>query len=230
VAALGDEALFLDSAGTVTVMNLKTGEAVFTFSSVGSLDAAFLDRGNLIVGRSAVSGNSPFLMVNTATGETVPLAYSSAIGARVYRGRGGMVYGAVIDQGLEGAVTALIRIDTVNAALSERLVEYQGEDTLVDLAESGGVLASTVGGDGATLYKSPGVYSFERGPGLPLRLIDGDFCFVVLDGEGNIAWHDPDTGKLLALFRIYGDRWIMETRGPLREGPVIRGATGAFNG
>jgi hypothetical protein len=88
-SVLEDEALFLDSVGNITVISLSSGELRFSFSSAGSLDAAFLDRGNIVIGRSAVSGNSPFLLINIDTGETVPIAYPAAIGARVYRGSSG---------------------------------------------------------------------------------------------------------------------------------------------
>jgi hypothetical protein len=224
-ALLGEKALFLDSAGNITVLSVKTGDIIFSFSSTGSLDATFLDGENILVGRSAISGNTPFLAVNIITGETLPIAYPAAIGAKVYHGPGGTVYGAAIDQEPGNPKTAIIRINPSNPALSRRLIEYQGEDTLFSIAESGGILASTLGGDGATLYGPGGIGQFERSPGLPLRLIEGGDLFIALDGEGNISWHDPQSGKILALFRLYDDEWTLEKPGePLLRGPV------AFNG
>jgi outer membrane protein assembly factor BamB len=221
-ALLGEEALFLDSVGNITVLSARTGDIIFSFSSISSLDAAFLDRGNIIVGRSAVSGNTPFLAVNIQTGETLPIAYPSSIGAKVYHSSSGTIYGAVIDQEPGNPKTSIIRINPSNPSLSAPLVEYQGEDALAGIAESMEFMASTLGGDGAAIYGPEGMLPFERGPGLPVRLIEGGDLFIVLDDDGNISWHDPQSGKLLALFRLYESEWILERPGePLLRGPVV---------
>jgi hypothetical protein len=216
---LGDHALFLDSAGNVSVVSLSTGNSVFSFSSMGSLDAAFIDEKNIIIGRSAISGNTPFLMVNIETGETVPLAYPASIGARVYRGISGAVYGATVDGTAGNPKTSILRLNLYNAGLSSPLVEYQGEDTSFGIAECAGALASTIGGDGATLYRAGAFISFERSPGLPIRLINGDSYFITIDEDGNISWHESHSGGLLALLRLYESEWILEKAG----GRTLRG-------
>jgi hypothetical protein len=213
-AAFGGKILFLDSAGNISVVTVnlaaQTGTLSFSFSSIGSMDAAFVDGENIILGRSAVSGNSSFLLINIVTGETVPLAYPSSAGVRVYRGASGTVYGAAVDQE-EGALrTSIIRLDAKNLSLPARLVEYQGEDTLFTLAESSGTPASTLGSDSAALFSSQGMRNFERSPGLPVRLVDGGPFFIAVDGDGNICWYDPPSGKLLAFFRLYETEWILQ--------------------
>jgi hypothetical protein len=223
-AAFGGKSLFLDSAGNISVITVnaeaKTGTLAFSFSSIGSMDAAFADGDNIILGRSAVSGNSPFLLINLATGETVPLAYPSSAGVRVYRGTSGTVYGAAVDQEEGPLRTSIIRLDTKNPSQSVRLVEYQGEDTFFSMAESSGALASTLGTDNAALFSSRGMRNFERSPGLPLRLVDGDPFFITVDGEGSICWYDR-AGKLLALFRLYETEWMLQrNQGESLRGPV----------
>jgi hypothetical protein len=99
------------------------------------------------------------------------------------------------------------------------LVEYQGEDTGFGIAECGGALASTIGGDGATLYSSLGFVPFERSPGLPLRIINGGAWFITIDAVGNIGWHESQTGSLRALLRLYADEWVLE----LDDGSIKRG-------
>jgi hypothetical protein len=174
------------------------------------MDAAFVDGGNIILGRSAVSGNSSFLLINIVTGETVPLAYPSSAGVRVYRGASGTVYGAAVDREKGALRTSIIRLDAKNSSQPARLVEYQGEDTLFTLAESSGVLASTLGAGSAALFSPQGMRNFERSPGLPVRLVDGGPFFIAVDGDGNICWYDPPSGKLLALFRLYETEWILQ--------------------
>jgi preprotein translocase subunit Sec61beta len=220
VSVLEDQALFLDSMGTITVLSTGTGNAAFSYSSAGALDVSFLNGENIIIGR--VAENAPFLMVNIRTGETVPMAYPSSIGAKVYRGPGGTLYGAVVDQSPGNVKTAIVSLNPLNPAQSFPLVEYQGEDTGFSIAECGGILASTIGGDGASLYGSRGFIPFERSSGLPIRLIEGEGFFIALDKKGAISWHDPRSGKLLALLRIYPDQWRLETGGGQTTGGAVR--------
>jgi hypothetical protein len=216
-AVFGEKILFLDSAGNLSVLSLdavaKTDRLDFSFSSIGSMDAAFINRDNIILGRSGVSGNSPFLIINVVTGETVPLPYPSSAGAGVYRGASGTMYAAAVDQEAGEFRTSIIRLDPAINTPPVRLVEYQGEDTLFSLAESSGVLASTLGDGGAAIYSSGALRIFERSPGLPRKLIDGGLFFIALDGDGNICWHDSRSGKLLALFRLYQNEWILQQEG-----------------
>jgi hypothetical protein len=209
VSALGKTGLFLDSVGNISVLSLDTGDPVFSFSSIGSMDAAFFDGQDIVIGRSALSGDSPFLMVDIVTGETLPLPYPATVGALVYRGASGTVYAAAVDEKEGGNRTSIIRLDTSDSPGSARLVEYQGEDTVFSIAEAGGTLASTLGGDEAASYTAKGLVPFERGPGFPRRLIGGGPCFIVLDSDGNISWHDPATGRILAIFRIGETEWFL---------------------
>jgi hypothetical protein len=226
-AAAGERILFLDSRGNVSVLRLDrenaSGERIFAYSSVGAMDAAFLEDNVAILGRSAVPGSTPFLMINTVTGETVPLPCGSGTGGKVYRGASGTLYGALVQNGENTARTILLRIDPFRPEQAEPLVEFQGEDILFTMAESGGLPASTLGGEGASIIGSRDLIPFERTPGFPLRLVDGGFCFIVLDTEGNISWHDPQTGKTLALFTLYRDEWTLRT-----NNGIIRG-TAAFS-
>ncbi|MDR0487500.1 MAG: WD40 repeat domain-containing protein [Treponema sp.] len=227
-AVMGGSILFLDTAGTVSILNIESGQTGFSYNAPGSVDAAFIDRNTIILGRSASGGNTPFLTVNILTGETVPLAYPAVAGLRVHKGSGGAVYGAVVNQSGTSVQTSIIRLDTGNPSRSEKLVDYAGEDSSFAMAESGGNLASTLGGSGAAILMNAGAVrgnngvtrSFERSAGLPVKIINGSRWFIVLDGEGCIAWHDNRTGKLLAVFKLSARSWNLET-----DGEVIGGRT-----
>ncbi|GHV81951.1 hypothetical protein AGMMS49991_05090 [Spirochaetia bacterium] len=231
-SVLGKQALFLDSVGNIAVFSLdstgskeppdsrKPGTRGFSFSSAGALDAAFLDGQNIIIGRSAVLGNTPFLKINITTGETVPLAYPASIGVRIYRGESGSLYCAAIEGSGSAMKTVLLRLNPSNPAQSVRIAEYQGEDTAFGIAERAGGIAAAIGGDGALLYGGQGFIPFERSPGLPVALVNGGNRFIAIDTEGNISWHGGN-GELLALLRIYKSEWILKTKdGTALRGPV----------
>jgi WD40 repeat protein len=221
VSALGDRGIFLDSVGNISVLSLKTGDIVFSFSSIGSMDAAFLNDHGIVLGRGALSGNSPFLMIDTATGETLPLPYPATVGALLYRGPSGAVYAATVDEKEGGRVTSIIRLNPADTPRSPRLVEYRGEDTVFSIAEAGGILASTLGNGEAAAYTPRGMVPFEQRVGMPRSLMGGDPYFIVLDTDGNISWHDPESGGMLAVFRLYETEWLLQSLDGLAQGKVI---------
>jgi hypothetical protein len=211
VSILGDRGLFLDSRGNIKVASLESGELLFSSLSSGSLDAAFADNQTLILGKS--TGNAPFLKIDTATGETVSLS-SPGLGARVYRSGSGALYGITVT-GEADKVSVLVKIDPSGELRS--LAEYPGEDSDCGIAEVRGVPAASLGGEEAAFYGQQGFIPFQRTPGLPVQLIEGDGDVIVLDGDGILNWHDP-SGKAAARFSIYGNEWLLET-----EGKTIRG-------
>ncbi|MDR2370321.1 MAG: WD40 repeat domain-containing protein [Treponema sp.] len=222
VSALEDRALFLDAGGNTAVLDAKTGERTFSFSSAGAMDAAFADGENIILARSAVSGNSAFLKVNIINGETVALPWPASAGVRVYRGSSGIVYAAAVEGNPEK--TVFLALDAANPSRLARLFEYEGEDALFAIAESGGAPALNPGGNGAAIYGKEGTAPFERGPGFPVKILDGISFFVVIDGDGNVSWQDNKTGKLLAVFSIQGDEWALRGESGTLRGNVSRGS------
>ena len=215
----GDKALFLDSVGNITVVSVTNGDILFSFSVIGALDAAFLNDSAILIGRSAVSGDTPFLEIDIVTGETVPIAYPSAVGLKVYGGASGTLYGAALGQNASGLSTILVQLDINSPELSPKLFEASGENTAFDIVETDSIAASNLGAEGAYYYATSGALPFERSSGFPTRLVDGGAYFVSVDADGSIAWYEPASGKLLALFRLYEDSWLLEKA----NGEVLRG-------
>jgi hypothetical protein len=211
--SLGGKILFLDSTGNITVISPHNPnkDRPFSFSSVGIMDAAFVDSSRIIIGRSAVSGNTPFLMINIDTGETVPLPYSSRAGVILRRGASGSIYAAAVSE----TKTAILHLNLANIAYSGTIVDFQGENTRFSLVESPGgaaeSLATTISGEAGAIYASGGIQWLERTSGFPLKLIDGGSFLISLDRDGSICWHDSHNGKLLAVFRLNSSGWTLQT-------------------
>ena len=223
VSVLGDNALFLDSFGNITVISLTNRNIIFSFSSIASLDAVFLNETNILIGSAAVSGNAPFLLVNVRTGETVQLPYPASAAMQVYRGTSGTPYGVTLEQQGGFQKTAIIKLNTTNPSRSERLFEWDGEETTFDMLETNGYLKATLGNQGVFFYDpdKESIQFLERSPGLPRRIIDGENYIITIDSDGNIVWYDIDTRNLLAIFYLYKDGWILEKEGRIvLEGSV----------
>ena len=202
--------LVLDSAGRLSVYNLKNNasKAAFAFSSVGAIDAEFVNDDYLLLCRSAINGNSPFLFVNYNTGETVPVSFPSQAGIFTYTGNSGKTYAAAVIRNTDSLKTIISTL-SANKTVNEKLFEYPGEAANLTIAESAGITAIAAGSEGAKIYAEK-IISFERTQGLPVKLLGCKNFFLSLDSEGNVSWHNTN-GKLLAVFRIYKDRWVLQT-------------------
>jgi len=209
ISSRNNNILVLDSSGTLSVYNLKNSpvKASFTFSSVGAIDAVIVNDNYLLLCRSVINGNSPFLFVNYFTGETVPVSLPAQAGILTYTGNSGKIYAASVLRGADSAKTVISAL-TVNKPVNEKLFEYSGEAANLTIAESSGKTAIAAGGEGAKIYAEK-VTNFDRTSGLPVKLLGCKDFFLSLDSEGNISWHNTN-GKLLAVFRIYKDRWVLE--------------------
>jgi WD40 repeat protein len=224
-ASFGGKALFLDTTGNLSVAAPAAEKnPLYTFFSVGLMDAAFIDSDRLLLGRSAVSGNTPFMIINLNTGETVPLPHPSQAVTALYRGGSGAIYAVTVSsQPAEdaqplgettGIRTQVILFNPDNSADSIKLIDFQGEDTQFSLAESpeghAGSIAATIGNEGA-IYSSSGLQKLDRTAGLPHRLLEGGHSLISLDRDGNICWHDSRNGRLAAVFSLYPSGWTLRT-------------------
>ena len=223
VASYGGRAMFLDVAGNVSVVApLEEDGPVFGFSSVGLLDGAFIDRNWLIMGRSAIMGGTPFLSINTVTGETVPLAHPAQVAVILRPGSLGDIYAVTVSPQPGGAVTSVLRIDPANVAESERIAYFEGEHSRLSFAQTPAGLATNVGEESASVRPPADASSdgllLERTPGFPYRLFEGGRNVVSLDRDGNLAWHDSQSGRLLAIFRLHPESWSLQTQRGIARG------------
>ena len=107
--------------------------------------------------------------------------------------------------------TNIIRLNISSPLNSRQLTVFDGEDVHLSIAESALGPAVSIGTEGAALFTEEKTLLFERTPGLPLELYALDNFFIILDADSNISWHDNTSGKLLALFRLYDDQWLLQT-------------------
>jgi len=213
VSSRDNKILALDTSGNSYIYSTDNpGErARFIFSSIGAIDAAFVNGDNFLISRSAISGNSPFLYVNINTGETVPYLHNADAGIMSYTGKSGSIYAAAAERSPDGIKTTVLNLyAAARRSASVTVFQYPGEDLFLSIAESGASLAITCGNEGAAIY-GENVIRFERTEGLPQILLGSDNFFISLDSEGSISWHDNRTGKLLAIFRLYENTWTLSS-------------------
>jgi len=221
VSSSNNRILVLDTAGNLSLYNSQniSSKADFTSSSPGAVDAAFINDEYLILCRNAINNNSPFLYLNFRTGETVPVFYGVEAALTVTALESGNVYAETIERNGNRFTTSVIELSSAlkntRTGSPAKIFEYQGEAAYLSVAESAGRTAIACGSEGAffianrTLERQR-IY-FERTNALPVKLLGCDGFFISLDSEGNIAWHDNKNGKILAVFSLYADQWILQS-------------------
>jgi len=213
IAAFNEKILVLDSSGNLSVRNTADMQSrpEFTFTSAGATDAAFINSENIILSRN-VNNMSPFLSVNIRTGETLPLNYGAQAALSVYSGKSGKIYAEAVELEADRFKTTVIDLfpapDRTRNSPPQKIFEYFSEANHLSIAESAGRLAISCDSEGAFILTGR-TANFERTNALPVKLIGCDNFFLALDSEGSIAWHDNTTGKLLALFSLYSERWTL---------------------
>ena len=235
-ALAGGSVLFTDVSGGISVFSLEDSRRVFSYTSPLSLDAIFHGGRGILVARNAEAGRiaAPFLIIDTVSGETLPLAYPALAAFMLYKNRQGSVYCAVLKTSGRDIKTEVIRLNTQNPEASVTIFEYPGEDSDFSFIEygasSGGgefveSFASTIGGGNAVIVSNGGAAAGEkrevgRGPEFPKKLLPWNGGFAALGQDGTVSWYDGVSGKLLAMLCLYETEWLLSTA----AGTTKRGA------
>lgn len=215
--------LFLDAAGNVSVFDVAERKLLFTYKSLGLLDAIFADQRTILLGKSStVSPYVSLVSVNMRSGETAPIDFGGDAVVRLHRAGDGRFYAVTTSSDQNGSLTRLVSFLPGGTAKATALVEYRAEDVSVSLADAKGGIATNLGKDGASIYGVEGFVQFERTAALPVRLVSGGDLYLAIDSDGNVAWHDPVTGSVLAQLRIYGDAWTLERGAERISGSIAR--------
>ncbi|MDR2731354.1 MAG: hypothetical protein LBB81_10730 [Treponema sp.] len=215
ISSLDNKILFLDSGGNISVLNAgDLTKTLFTFSSAGAIDSDFVNTGNIILSRSVISRNSPFLRVNIETGETVSINFPAEAGISVLRGGSGKLYAAAVSNDSYGNKTVVLRLGTADVGA---IKEFPGEEHL-SVAEINGNPVIASGSENAVIYGEKNIV-LERTDGLTQKLIASDKYLVSLDTEGNITWFDGEKGVILAVFKLYANNWIINNT---QKGVILR--------
>jgi len=213
ISSFNEKILVLDASGNLSVRNMADTRSRpdFTFTSAGATDAVFINDENIILSRN-VNNISPFLSVNIRTGETLPLNYSAQTALSIYPGKSGKIYAEAVELKADRFKTTVVDLfpaqDRTRSASPLKIFEYPSEANHLSIAESAGRLAIVCDSEGAFIFTGE-IVNFERTNALPVKLLGCDNFFLALDGEGSIAWHDNRTGKLLALFSLYREKWTL---------------------
>ncbi|MDR0910727.1 MAG: hypothetical protein LBM77_13310 [Spirochaetaceae bacterium] len=215
---IDNKLLFLDAVGNISIYDNTTDAVIYSTPVLGALDAVFLDTSHILIGRSSLqshtnTGMSPLLQINFNTGETVSINYNTAVVARLLLGKSNNLYLGLIDVVNGKSRTRLMRAANNEIANAQQIDVVNGEDSTFSIAEANnGIAASNLGGS-AKIYSGSSYRNVDRSYGNPLRLCDGGTYFIMVDETGSLCWYNAQSGRIVALLRIYKDFWSLERAG-----------------
>ncbi len=203
-------ALFLDNLGQLTIIDIDNAVKRFSFSSLGLIDADFIDERKILAAKdSALPPYAALIAIDTVTGETAPLELPGKTAFRLYRGQSSYLYAILIDSDETGSKTNIIRVNPQAPYFSTVLMTYQAEDLNAQLTEVAGSIATNLGGESAYIINSTGFNTLARGLSLPSCLFSYDRYFIILDNEGSLTWYDGETGEIEKTLSIFNTTWTL---------------------
>jgi len=209
LSVLGTRISFVEGTSTVHVIDTAAPSAHFTYSGAGLQDAVLVSPDRLIVSKSGTSRSpNPLLVINTTTGETVPLLFT-----------GDLCYGLRLTSPLERDFSTLngfivrngdvastelstfsVNHSTVVSSSVTAEVTYADEDLTAILVPDGRRVYTNLGkGPFLEISTQTGRQrEFERGYALPSKMVLLDDYTVTLNNDGSIGWYDRNTCKRIA--------------------------------
>jgi hypothetical protein len=212
VAANERQIMGLDLRGNLETIDVAGAGTAFRYSALGLTDGLLLADGRILLGKSAATAPyAPLVVINQASGETVPVPLPGKAVGRVFNGAGDDFYCLLAASDASGDLTCLVRVDANDLRSFRTLAQYRGEDLGASVAVLAGRVATTLGGDGAAIFADGVATPFQRAAALPRKLVATGSAFVALNQDGSLSWFDPANGKLEATLRVYDAEWELTT-------------------
>ena len=173
----------------------------FVYSSMGLQDAAMVSETRMLVARSAGARSSaPLLLIDIATGETAPLAFSADIcfALAPVGGRQDLLYAYAVksenEQGGKSTELILIKINAEQFSKSEveTAAVYSDEDLsakLLPLASDRVLAALGKTGLSEIARRDGRQRMFERAYALPAEIAATEKYAVTLNYDGSLSWY-----------------------------------------
>lgn len=192
------------TSSAVVIRPESAGEA-YRYAGVGIQDAMPVGQDAIVIAKSATSRSPyPLIHINTATGETVPVAVSADLCFSLKRSdRVPELLFAFLVKGGSPPVTELasIHINEANIAASRvrTMATYQDEDMRATLFTGGNELLTNLGKNSLVTIEHPSgrQTKLERDYALPLKgVIVGDW-YASLNYDGSISWYDSKKREVI---------------------------------
>lgn len=206
----------LEKDGSCQIINTRTGETIFNYTSFGINSLEYVYGDNLIAGRNRTTFlKSPLLHINPVTEEVVPIEESNIIIFKMdYDNITRTLYTLGFEERKSGLITVL-KAHTGSAwELTDTIMTYPGEDQtgsfVVD--ESKSRIYLSIGNSGLMIFGWDGFTDMENTNHIPRKLYVYENLLVALNTDSSLSFWNTQNGNLILNFYLLknGD-WIAIT-------------------
>lgn len=185
----------IEGNNVVNLYNIALGKNEVLYSGM-AIEDAVVSGDELFIAKSTINENdSPLIMVNTKTKETVPLKISSAVTYSLSYAGGDKLYGVSMDRQNGNKSQTQIFSYNINTKYIHSILRLNDEDPGAFTALDDDILYSNIGKNQLYTYsiKENRNSSYQRSYSLPIKAVSAAGYFITLNKDGSISWYDPQS-------------------------------------
>ncbi len=194
-----------------TVIDTTSAKVPFSYSGAGLQDALLFSQDRMVVSKSSTLRSPyPLILINTRTGETVPLPVSGELCFGIRQSANEREINGFLVKANSSSSTSLVTITLDPQSISSVAVKtealYADEDLVATVLADGDKLITNLGKNALVeIQTKNGTQTvFERGYSLPLKAAIMDQFLASLNYDGSLTWFDRNSGALIASASITG--------------------------
>lgn len=201
----GDKIAIIEGNSLAIILEAATGKSIFTYSGAGLQDALMVSQDRLVLSKSSTMRSPyPLILIDTRTGETVPLPVSGELCFGIKRSvSDNLILNGFIVKAGDNPTTELITVtlntQTIASSTMKTEAVYADEDLVASiLPTTEGILTNLGKSNLAIIQKKNGKQlRFERGYALPHKAVLMDQYIVSLNYDGSLTWFNKSTNTIV---------------------------------
>ncbi|MEL3906838.1 MAG: WD40 repeat domain-containing protein [Treponema sp.] len=198
------------SFGRLILLDGKSGKQLFEYQAAGLQEAVQIDGTFILVSKTAGGTvQKPLLLINTATGETIPLGLEGEVAFSLHASNQHRnAFSCLRMKGGDAAQTGMVmmNINPLHPARSNfsTLLSYDDEDISASLYDEGNAAVTNLGQGQAVYYDKnrKKVSRLMRDYALPRRLFLTPSYIISVNYDGSLSWFQRRSLQLLENYRL----------------------------
>ncbi len=210
----GSDILSLERNGRIRLLNSYSFNTDFSFTSAGTLTAAFTGSYGVIIGKNNSNVlDSSLTRVNPSTGETVSIgADSFLVFDLAFDGQHGSLFSLGLQHQNGSEATVLTRYSGTDFSRRETLASYAGEDIQASVTYDSGQVFTTLGYDRVQVWDGSGMSLLRATGHIPRKVISRNGRVFGVNRDGSVSvWDETSRNHLFDFYALPDGSWVIIT-------------------
>ncbi|HUX13580.1 MAG TPA: WD40 repeat domain-containing protein [Spirochaetia bacterium] len=210
----GPDILSLERNGRIRLLNSYSFNTDFSFTSAGTLSAAFTGSYGLIIGKNNSNIlDSSLTRVNPSTGETVSIGSDSFIVfALAFDAQHDSLFSLGLQHQNGSEATVLTRYTGTDFSQRETIAGYAGEDIQASVSFDGGRVFTTLGYDRVQVWDGSNMSLLRATGHIPRKVISRNGRVFGVNRDGSVSvWDETSRDHLFDFYALPDGSWVILT-------------------